>query len=71
MVLGASIGGKASVAAFCSKEAIAADLKAGDIIRRLTTELGGKGGGKPEFAMGGGQDRGDLAQIIENFDLQG
>ena len=71
VVLGASIGGKASVAAFCSKEAIAADLKAGDIIRRLTTELGGKGGGKPEFAMGGGQDRGDLAQIIENFDLQG
>lgn len=45
---------KVSVVAFCTPKAIAAGHKAGDIIRDLTGRLGGKGGGKPNFAMGGG-----------------
>ncbi|MDR9778482.1 DHHA1 domain-containing protein, partial [Rhizobium hidalgonense] len=30
-----------------------AKIKAGDIIKHLTQQLGGKGGGKPDLAQGG------------------
>ena len=36
-------------------------IKAGDIIRHLAGELGGKGGGKPDYAQGG-------ASKPDNFD---
>ncbi|MFB0984432.1 MAG: DHHA1 domain-containing protein, partial [Acinetobacter towneri] len=39
---------------------ITATIKAGDIIKHLATELGGKGGGKPDLAQGG-------APLNENF----
>jgi alanyl-tRNA synthetase len=37
-----------------SKAAIDKGVKAGDLIKMGSTELGGGGGGKPEFAQGGG-----------------
>jgi len=40
----------------CGKAAVAAGVKAGDIIRMVTSMCGGKGGGKPDSAMGGGSD---------------
>ena len=36
--------------------AIAHGVKAGDIIRNIAPIVGGKGGGKPDSAMGGGTD---------------
>ena len=36
--------------------AIARGVKAGDIIRNIAPIVGGKGGGKPDSAMGGGSD---------------
>ncbi len=33
-----------------------APIKAGDWIREVATVLGGKGGGRPDFASGGGSD---------------
>ena len=62
--LGAAIGDKASVAAFCSPAAIKAGKQAGQIVRDLCTKLGGKGGGKPDFAMGGGKDTAKLAEVL-------
>ncbi|HLP02448.1 MAG TPA: alanine--tRNA ligase [Opitutaceae bacterium] len=62
--LGAAIGDKASVAAFCSPAAIKAGQQAGQIVRDLCTKLGGKGGGKPDFAMGGGKDTAKLAEVL-------
>ncbi len=47
---------KVSLAAFCGKEAIAAGIKAGDIIKTIAPVVGGKGGGKPDSAMGGGSE---------------
>ena len=47
---------KVSLAAFCGKEAVAAGVKAGDIIKTIAPVVGGKGGGKPDSAMGGGSE---------------
>ena len=40
----------------CGNNAIARGIKAGDIIRSIAPIVGGKGGGKPDSAMGGGTD---------------
>jgi len=52
--LGAAFGEKATVVAFCSPAAIAAGHQAGKLVSALSAQIGGKGGGKPDFAMGGG-----------------
>ena len=49
-------GEKLSFLCVCGKEAVAAGVKAGDLIRRISAIAGGKGGGKPDSAMGGGTD---------------
>ena len=67
VVLGAKVKGKASVVAFCSKGAIGAGHKAGDIVRELTIKLDGKGGGKPDFAMGGATNVIKLEEVINSF----
>ena len=47
---------KITFLAACGKEAIAKGVKAGDIIKGIVPICGGKGGGKPDSAMGGGSD---------------
>jgi alanyl-tRNA synthetase len=63
--LGASFGDKASVVAFCSPAAVKAGHQAGKIVQNLSQQLGGKGGGKPDFAMGGGKDAAKLADVLK------
>ncbi len=48
--------GKITFLAACGKEAVAKGVKAGDIIKAIAPICGGKGGGKPDSAMGGGSD---------------
>ena len=55
-VLAAVNDGKITFLATCGKDAVAKGVKAGDIIREVTPICGGKGGGKPDSAMGGGTD---------------
>ena len=55
-VLAAVNDGKITFLATCGKDAVARGVKAGDIIREVTPICGGKGGGKPDSAMGGGTD---------------
>jgi len=64
VTLGATFGDKVTVLAFCSPAAIKAGHQAGRIVADLTSKLGGKGGGKPDFAMGGGKDASKLAEVI-------
>jgi alanyl-tRNA synthetase len=53
----ASVNGeKITFLAVCGKDAIAKGVKAGDIIKTIAPICGGKGGGKPDSAMGGGSD---------------
>ena len=63
--LGSNFDGKVSLVAYCSPAAIKAGHQAGKLIAALTAKLGGKGGGKPDFAMGGGGDASKLADIIK------
>lgn len=60
IVLAGVDGDKVSLIASVAKE-FTATIKAGDIIKHLATELGGKGGGKPDLAQGG-------APLNEKFD---
>ena len=55
-VLATVKGEKITFLAVCGKAAVAKGVKAGDIIRQVCTICGGKGGGKPDSAMGGGSD---------------
>ena len=53
----ASINGeKITFLAVCGREAVARGIKAGDLVRHVSAICGGKGGGKPDSAMGGGSD---------------
>ena len=55
-VLGAVNGEKVTLLAVCGKNAVVQGVKAGDIIKSIAPIVGGKGGGKPDSAMGGGTD---------------
>ena len=63
-------GEKVTLLAVCGKNAIARGIKAGDIIRSIAPIVGGKGGGKPDSAMGGGTDVlkvDDALAAVDNF----
>lgn len=62
--LGAVLGDKASVVAMCSPAAIKAGKNAGKIIQALAAQLDGKGGGRPDSAMGGGKNTAKLAEVL-------
>jgi len=64
VVLGTAFGDKATVVAFCSPAAIKAGHQAGKLVNELSLKLGGKGGGKPDFAMGGGRDVSKLTEVL-------
>lgn len=56
VVVLALVGEKVTFQAVCGKEAVGKGVKAGDIIKTIAPICGGKGGGKPDSAMGGGAD---------------
>ena len=69
-VLAASTAEKVTFLAVCGPEAVKAGIKAGELVREVSAVTGGKGGGKPESAMGGGSDvlRTDNAlAIVDDF----
>ena len=63
-VIAAVSGEKISFQCVCGKDAVAKGLKAGDIIKNITAIAGGKGGGKPDSAMGGGNDLSKLDEAL-------
>jgi alanyl-tRNA synthetase len=65
VLLGAEVGDKMSVVCSCSPTAVASGCNAGQILRAVMNELGGKGGGKPDFAMGGSKLNEKLSQVLE------
>ncbi len=65
VTLGTVFGAKASIVTFCSPAAREAGFQAGRIVGELSAKLGGKGGGKPDFAMGGGKEPDKLAAVLQ------
>ena len=63
-------GDKITFQCVCGKDAVARGVRAGDIIKNVTAIAGGRGGGKPDSAMGGGNDVSklkDALSAVEEF----
>ena len=56
IVLGAEIGGKATLIASATDGAVKRGAMAGNIIKEIAPIVGGKGGGRPTMAQAGGTD---------------
>ena len=56
---------KVTIMAACGKEAVAKGVRAGELVREISKLCGGSGGGKPEFAMGGGKDQAKLQDALD------
>ncbi|MFE6649087.1 alanine--tRNA ligase [Nocardioides sp. NPDC057772] len=55
---------KVAVVAAVNPAGIAAGVKAGDLIKELAPVVGGRGGGKPDFAQGGGTEVGKIDAAV-------
>ena len=67
-VLASVNGEKISFLAVCGKEAVAKGIKAGELVKNVCAICGGKGGGKPDSAMGGGTDLLKLDDALASVD---
>ena len=67
VVLGAEDGEKVSLVAGVTKD-LTDRVKAGDLIRNLAAQVGGKGGGRPDMAQGGGTDPAALPAAIASVE---
>lgn len=63
IVLASVNDGKVSLCAGVTQDLIS-KLKAGDLVNHVATQVGGKGGGKPDMAMAGGTDASGLAKAL-------
>ena len=45
---------------------LTAELKAGDLMKHINSQLGGKGGGRPDMAMGAASDLSELKPALES-----
>ncbi|WP_119966133.1 alanine--tRNA ligase [Simplicispira lacusdiani] len=63
IVLAAVDGDKVQLAAGVTQDAIG-KVKAGDLVNFVASQVGGKGGGKPDMAMAGGTDASKLAGAL-------
>ncbi len=59
-----SADGKITLAVSCSKNPQARGLKAGDLVKEIAAIAGGKGGGKPDFAMAGLKDANKVDEAL-------
>jgi len=65
IVLGSAEGGKVTLIAGVTQD-LTARIKAGDLVGHVASQVGGKGGGRPDMAQGGGTEPGRLAGALES-----
>jgi alanyl-tRNA synthetase len=64
VVLAGSGGGSVALVATVAKE-LTGSIRAGEIIKEIAPIVGGKGGGKPDQARGGGKDVSKVGEALE------
>ncbi|MDP1645122.1 MAG: alanine--tRNA ligase [Thiobacillus sp.] len=63
LVLGMVVDGKVSLIAAVTPD-VTGKIKAGELVNFVATQVGGKGGGKPDLAMAGGSEPGQLPAAL-------
>jgi alanyl-tRNA synthetase len=63
IVLAAAEGGKVTLIAGVTAD-LTAKVKAGELVNHVATQVGGKGGGRPDMAQAGGTDPSKLPQAL-------
>jgi alanyl-tRNA synthetase len=63
VVLGSEVNGKAALIVMVTKD-LTKKIRAGDIMKELAVVVGGKGGGRPDMAQGGGPDVSKLDEAL-------
>jgi alanyl-tRNA synthetase len=63
IVLGSTEGGKVTLIAGVTSD-LTARIKAGDLVNHVATQVGGKGGGRPDMAQAGGTDAAALPAAL-------
>ncbi len=66
LLLAADTGGKVALLATATDEAVERGARAGDLIREVAPLVGGKGGGRPTMARGGGPDPSAIPTAIDH-----
>jgi len=66
LILGAAVGEKANLLVAVSDAQVKAGLKAGDLIKAISKEINGGGGGRPNLAQAGGSNPSGLKQALAN-----
>ncbi|KAB7619736.1 alanine--tRNA ligase [Alkalilimnicola sp. S0819] len=64
ILLGAAEGGKVKLVAGVSQDCTDR-VKAGELVNSVATQVGGRGGGRPDFAQAGGSEPDKLPQAIQ------
>ena len=67
-VMGALTDGKITFVAMASKDAVKMGIHCGQIIKEITAIAGGRGGGKPDMAQGGGSDASKIDDALAKVD---
>ena len=68
IVLATAEGDKVTVIAGVTAD-LTSRFKAGDLVQHISTQLGGKGGGRPDMAQGGGTNVAALPQALNSVSL--
>lgn len=68
IVLAANTDGKITFVAMATKAAVKKGVHAGNIIKNITAIAGGRGGGKPDMAQGGGTDAAKINDALAAVD---
>ncbi|MBN1208095.1 MAG: alanine--tRNA ligase [Myxococcaceae bacterium] len=67
IAIGGEKDGKALILVAATKDVVARGISAGDLVREMAKEVGGKGGGKADMAQAGGPDPSKLPAALDKL----